>query len=123
VSLLWPSRLAGLLDGAPLDTRADALVIGLALPAMWIISPRVVRLRATRALIVGLLVWKGLLALVAVPDGWCVRFTSPVPLFVNDVRVPHALFGPDDASVPLDLRVPGVVLQPAAGDAAAACLR
>jgi hypothetical protein len=90
VSLLWPSRLAGLLDGAPLDTRADALVIGLALPALWIISPRIVRLRTTRALIVGLLVWKGLLALVAVPDGWCVRFTSPVPLFVNDVRVPHA---------------------------------
>jgi hypothetical protein len=79
-----------LLDGAPLDTRADALVIGLALPALWIINPRITRLRTTRALIMGLLLWKALLALVAVPDGWCVRFMSPVPLFVGDVRVPHA---------------------------------
>jgi hypothetical protein len=90
VSVLWPSRLSGPLDGAPLDTLSDALIIGLALPVLLAIDRRIVRLTPVRALVVALLVWKAFLAVTAVPDGWCVRFTSPVPLFVDDVRVPHS---------------------------------
>lgn len=86
---LWPSRLAGALDGAPLDTRADALVIGLALPMLVAINPRIVRLTSVRTLVVCVLLWKSLLAFTVAQDGWCVRFTSPVPLFVDNVRVPH----------------------------------
>jgi len=90
VAVLWPARLAGALDGAPLDTRADALVIGLALPALLAIHPRVTRGTAMRAMIVALLVWKSLLAATTTADGWCLRFTSPVPLFIDNVLVPHA---------------------------------
>jgi hypothetical protein len=90
VAVLWPSRLAGFLDGAPLDSIADAIVIGLALPAVVAIDRRVLRHAIVRLLIVVLLAWKSLLAMTAVADGWCVRFESPAPLFVNDVTVPHA---------------------------------
>lgn len=90
VAVWWPARLAGALDGAPLDGRADALIIGMALPALVAINPRLVRMTVTRGLIVALLLWKGLQALTVAQDGWCLRFTSPVPLFVNDVRVPHS---------------------------------
>lgn len=90
VAALWPARLAGPLDGAPLDTAADALTIGLVLPVLIALAPRLVKLRAMWLLIVMLLLWKGFLAMAAVPDGWCVRFTAPHPIFVDNVRVPHA---------------------------------
>ncbi|HYE88799.1 MAG TPA: hypothetical protein VEA16_20705 [Vicinamibacterales bacterium] len=90
MAALWPARLAGPLDGAPLDTAADALIIGLTLPALFVISPRIVRLTAMRSLIVVMLLWKALLVTVAAPDGWCVRFTAPAAIFIDDVRVPHA---------------------------------
>ena len=37
-----------------------------------------------------LLAWKAALSIAVVQDGWCVRFTSAEPLFVNNVHVPHA---------------------------------
>ena len=90
VAALWPARLSGPLDGAPLDSRADALVIGLALPILIAIDRTVLRSTAVRVLIVLLLCWKATMAVALVPDGWCVTFRSPVPLFVNGERVPHA---------------------------------
>lgn len=87
--MLWPSRLAGPLDGVPLDGRLDALLIGLALPTLLVIDRRALRHIAVRALIVALLIWKAALVVIAVPDGWCVTFTSPRPLFVDGVTVPH----------------------------------
>ena len=90
VAALWPSRLAGPLDGAPLDSRADALVIGLALPLLVAIDRTVLRRTSVRVVIVLLLGWKAAMAATVVQDGWCVRFQSPVPLFVDGERVPHA---------------------------------
>lgn len=89
-AVLWPARLAGLLDGAPLDTAADALVIGLALPALVVFDRRLLRLWAVRGLILLLLTWKAASAGLLAQDGWCLRFISPEPLFVDDLRVPHA---------------------------------
>jgi hypothetical protein len=89
-ALLWPSRLAGPLDGMPLDGRLEALLIGLALPLVFAIDRGIFKRAPVRGLIIALLVWKASLAAIAVPDGWCVRFTSPVPLFVENVTVPHA---------------------------------
>jgi hypothetical protein len=90
MAVLWPARLAGPLDGAPLDGRLEALVIGLALPAALAIDRRALRSRTVRVAISALLSWKALLVGSTVPDGWCVRFTSPIPLFVDNVTVPHA---------------------------------
>ena len=74
----------------PLDGRLEALIIGLALPAAFVIDRRILKRAAIQGLIIALLIWKASLAAAAVPDGWCVRFTSPVPLFVDNVTVPHA---------------------------------
>lgn len=89
-AVLWPAHPAGLLDGAPLDTAADAILIGLALPMLIAIDRRILRAWSFRILILTLLAWKTVAAGALVQDGWCLRFTSPVPLFVGDVRVPHA---------------------------------
>src|SRR2546423_48701 len=35
MALLWPAHTVGPLDGIPFDTRAEALLLGLALPAVW----------------------------------------------------------------------------------------
>lgn len=89
-AVLWPSRLAGPLDGAPLDAPLEALLIGLVLPAIVIFDRRVLRRRAIQILIVLLLVWKGFTTATLTQDGWCLRFTSPVPIFLNQEHVPHA---------------------------------
>ena len=90
VAAWWPARLAGPLDGAPLDSAAEAIVLGFALPALIWFHPAFLRISPARALIVALLAWKLLAHTAMVQDGWCVRFTSPVPLFVEDTRVPHS---------------------------------
>lgn len=89
-AVLWPARLAGPLDGVPLDTSFEAVLIGFALPALIWFHPAVLRSRVLRTLTVALLLWKAVTAGVAVPDGWCLRFTSPVPLFVEKEQVPHS---------------------------------
>jgi hypothetical protein len=89
-AVLWPSRLSGPMDGAPLDAAADAILIGLVLPTLIAIDRRILGQLAVRILIVTLLVWKASTAAALTQDGWCLRFTSPVPLFVNGEHVPHA---------------------------------
>ena len=86
----WPARLAGPLDGAPLDSAVEAIALGLALPAVTWFHPAFLRTRTARALIVALLSWKAATTIATVQDGWCVRFTSPVPIYLDDVRVPHS---------------------------------
>lgn len=90
LAALWPARLAGALDGAPLDTPLEVIVLGVALPLAAWLAPGAFKHKSTRLLIAALLAWKALLAVTTVQDGWCVRFTSPVPIFVDDLRVPHA---------------------------------
>lgn len=90
LAALWPSRLSGALDGAPLDSIAEVVLIGVILPfAVWL-APGVLRLRLTRAVIVALLAWKAFTTATLVQDGWCLRFTSPVAIFVDDLHIPHA---------------------------------
>jgi hypothetical protein len=90
VAALWPARLAGPLDGAPLDASREAVLIGLVLPALLVFHPPVLRHLVVRGLIVALLLWKAGTALTLAQDGWCLRFTSPVPLFVEQEVVPHS---------------------------------
>ena len=87
---LWPARLAGPLDGAPLDAPTEAVIIGLLLPALIWFHPAALREWAVRALIVVLLLWKGVTAATLAQDGWCLLFTSPTPLFVGQERVPKS---------------------------------
>lgn len=90
MAVLWPAHPSGWLDGAPLDTATDAILIGLVLPMLVAIDRRILRTALFRILIVTLIAWKSVAAAALVQDGWCLRFTSPVPIFVDDERVPHA---------------------------------
>ncbi len=90
IAAWWPSWLAGPLDGAPLDAPLEAILIGLALPALVLFDRRILRRRVIRLPIVALLAFKGLAAVTLVQDGWCLRFTSPEPLFLDQEHVPHA---------------------------------
>jgi hypothetical protein len=90
VAVLWPARLAGPLDGAPLDEPFEAIVIGVLLPWLVVAHARFLQRPTARACIVALLAWKAATGVILVQDGWCVRFTSPVPLYLDNLLVPHS---------------------------------
>jgi hypothetical protein len=80
VALLWPSRAIGALDGIPLDSRLEAIAIGLLFPALCWLHPRFLATVLSRALVAALLALKIGGALLLVQQGWCVRFIMPAPL-------------------------------------------
>ena len=90
IAVLWPARLAGPLDGAPLDQRSEAAIIGVLLVWMLVTQSAVLNRASMKVLIAALLLWKIGTGAVLAQDGWCLRFTSPVPLYLENVTVPHS---------------------------------
>ncbi len=90
VALVWPARLAGPLDGAPLDRPLEAAVIGAVLIALAWSFPRTLHQPLVRVAIVALLAWKAVTAATVAADGWCATFISPVPLYRATDRIPHS---------------------------------
>jgi hypothetical protein len=80
VAVLWPSRFIGPLDGAPLDGGADAIVLGLILPALWWLSRERFRSSWSRAAIVALLGWKAVTGLVFEQQGLCLTTSAAAPI-------------------------------------------
>jgi hypothetical protein len=76
VGLLWPSRLIGWLDGAPLDQRVEVIVIAVLLPAVWYVYPAFLRTRFARAAIGALVIWKIATWALLAQAGWCGFFAS-----------------------------------------------
>src|SRR5262249_58999431 len=73
-ALLWPGRALSLFDGMPLDGRAEAVAIGVVVPALLWADPRFLRGRLPRALVVGLLAVKAVGAIALTQHGLCARF-------------------------------------------------
>jgi hypothetical protein len=90
IAVLWPARLAGPLDGAPLDQPSEAVIIGVLLVWMVVTSSPILNRASIKGLIAALLVWKVVTGAVLAQDGWCLRFVSPVPLYLENVTVPHS---------------------------------
>jgi hypothetical protein len=82
-ALLWPSRLAGPFDGIPLDTAAEAVVIGLIFPVLFVMHRRFLDTKFARVCVVALLAWKAVTAAAFVQGGLCVRM-APAKPFVKD---------------------------------------
>ena len=80
IALAWPAKFIGPLDGAPLDGRAEAVVIGLAIPALWWLDRRAFTATRARVLIAALLLWKAGTGLVAGQQGLCAATFSPRPI-------------------------------------------
>lgn len=70
----WPGRVIGPLDGAPFDTWAEALLLAVALPALWWFHPAFLRTAPARAIVLLLLAWKLAAALLLPQAGWCGDF-------------------------------------------------
>jgi hypothetical protein len=77
-ALLWPARTLSLFDGVPLEGRAEAVVVGVAVPALLWLDRGFLRRRTARALIAALVAarvggsW-------LVQEGLCARFSTAAP--------------------------------------------
>jgi hypothetical protein len=78
-AIVWPSRLIGWLDGAPLDQRVEVVVVALLLPALWYLDAAYLRTRVARATIATLAAWKLATALLLTQNGWCGMFAQKYP--------------------------------------------
>ena len=87
VGLLWPSRLVGWLDGAPLDRRADVVLVAMLAPALWYLHPTFLRTSAARAIIAALAAWKIAIWFLAAQTGWCGLFASKYEPPIDSYRV------------------------------------
>src|SRR5438067_357794 len=90
MALLWPARIAGPLDGVPLDRVAEAIAIGLVFPALCWFDGSFLDRRAARVLIVMLLVWKVTTSALLVQDGWCVTLMPSRPYVADQTGRPHS---------------------------------
>ncbi len=133
VALLWPSRLSGILDGAPLDTLPEALLLGPVAVALAWLHPSALRSRLMRAAVIAILVLKIGAAFSVQQEGWCLTFTPPKPMVRDSTGKPHAwdiradwrverpgVLGGDDTQLSGFVRAAGLVLQPAAARRCAA---
>jgi hypothetical protein len=89
-ALIWPSRLSGMLDGAPLDTLPEVLLLGLIAPALACLHPVFLHRFAVRAVVVAILAMKIGAALVLQQQGWCVAFTPAKPMVRESTGKPHS---------------------------------
>lgn len=78
------------MDGAPLDTGLDAVLLGLVFPALAWLLPQFSRDRRARAAIVTLLLWKAVTAATLVQDGWCVRILPTRPYYTDGTGAAHS---------------------------------
>ena len=90
VAVLWPARLAGPLDGAPLDQPLEAVLIGGFFAWLLVTDRRFLLTRSARLLVIVLIAWKALTAATLPQDGLCVRFTTPSPIYRESLVVPHS---------------------------------
>src|SRR5689334_18929481 len=104
IALLWPAHTVGPLDGIPFDTRVEALLLGLMLPALWWFDRSVFDRTAARAAVVALLTLKiGSTALLT-QSGLCTEFVAEHPI-AGDIEAIH-FDTPASALPSWDVRAP-----------------
>ena len=89
-ALLWPAHVSGAFDGVPLDGTAEAILVGVVMPALLWLHPRFLATRFARACVIALLGWKAFTAVAFVQDGWCVRFTPSAEYVKDGTGAPHS---------------------------------
>jgi len=88
LAVLWPAHTLSLFDGMPLSGAAEAIVIGVALPALWWLHRSFLRRRAAQALIVVLLLVK-VIDWAALPQhGLCLSASTAAPFVGAITTIP-----------------------------------
>ena len=77
VALVWPSRLSGPLDGAPLQGLAEAVLIGFLVPILIWFDPAFLRRTIACVAIAVMLLVKIAAAFTLQQEGWCIAFEPP----------------------------------------------
>ena len=90
IAVWWPSRLSGIFDGPPLDTVAEALILGLLVPVLVWAHPRFLNHLIARVLVGAILVLKIGAAMTLQQQGWCLTFAPPKPMVRESTGKPHA---------------------------------
>jgi len=80
VGLLWPGHALCMFDGLPLDGVAEASLIGVAVPLLWLLVPQFLDQRLVRVGIVSLLALKIAGSWLLTQEGWCA--SRPRPRFI-----------------------------------------
>ena len=89
LALLWPAKIPGLFDGAPLDGALEAILVGLVVPILCWFHGAFFRTRLAKILIVAV-------ALLRIADaqftqgGWCVRFDPQRTIVRDQTGKPHS---------------------------------
>lgn len=90
VALVWPGGLSGPLDGAPLQGLAEAVLIGLVVPALiWFYRAFLGR-AIVRVVVLALLLVKLAATLTLPQEGWCLTFEPPRAMVRDSTGKPHA---------------------------------
>ena len=90
VALVWPSRLSGPLDGAPLQGLAEALLIGFLVPILIWFNPAFLGRAIARVAVAAILLVKIATAVTLQQEGWCIAFEPPYPMVRESTGKPHA---------------------------------
>ena len=89
LALLWPARVPGIFDGAPLDGPIEVVVIGLVVPILWWFHGAFFHTRFARLVIVAIGLTRILDAQLT-QGGLCVRFDPPAPIVKDSTGRPHS---------------------------------
>jgi len=87
-ALYWPGRTLSVMDGLPLNGVAEAVVLGLAVPFLWIVDRRFLDRRHARFALVILLAVKVTSALLLTQEGLCARFATDSPFRTEVLTIP-----------------------------------
>lgn len=88
VAVLWPSHALSMFDGVPLDGRAEAVLVGVAVPVLLWLRGKFLDGRFARVAIVVLLVIKAADATLLTQQGLCAKFSTPAPYAANVLTIP-----------------------------------
>jgi hypothetical protein len=88
VALLWPSHALSMFDGLPLDGRAEAVLIGVALPVLVWLGGRFLDHPLARVAVIGLLAIRIAGTVLLTQQGLCARFSTTAPYSTNVLTIP-----------------------------------
>ncbi|HMJ87620.1 MAG TPA: hypothetical protein VK504_30790, partial [Vicinamibacterales bacterium] len=88
IGLLWPGRALHMFDGLPLDGLAEATLVGVAVPVLWMLAPRFLDERWVRMAIACLVALKIAGSIFLTQQGWCARFQTAAPFHNRVLTIP-----------------------------------